>query len=127
MKRKEVRRTDQGDRERKNNNKEEERRCYNCNKVGPIAANCRVKQNKGKKAFAATWDDEDDELDISDSEVSEFGFIASIDNEQDDYLEEDLIDDDIYTAFGSLYNESKNISLKNCSLKKKIVFSRRRK
>lgn len=121
IKRKEVKRTDQGDRERKNNNREEERRCYNCDKVGHIAANCRVKQNKGKKAFAATWDDEDDELDISDSEVSEFGFIASIDNEQDDFVDADLIDDDIYTAFESLYNESKNISLKNSSLKKKII------
>ncbi|KAG5531889.1 hypothetical protein RHGRI_026485 [Rhododendron griersonianum] len=99
IKRKEVRRTDQGDRERKPNNKEEERRCFNCDKVGYIAANCRVKQNKGKKAFAATWDDEDDELDISDSEVSEFGFIASIDNEQNDYLDEDVTDGDIYTAF----------------------------
>lgn len=86
------------DHDRKTSSNDEERKCFNCDRIGHIAINCRVKQTKGKKALAVTWDD--DESDISDSKVSEFGFLASIENQSD------IDDHDIYTTFKNLFEES---------------------
>jgi hypothetical protein len=114
-----VRRSREGRRgDSKFTNKGEERKCFNYNKIGHIAANCRIKQ-KGKKALA-TWDD--NESDFSDSEVSDFGFIASIDDLEDfDNADDDLDNIDIQDAYDELYNESKKFAQKNIALKKKIV------
>lgn len=101
------------DHDRKTSSNDEERKCFNCDRIGHIAINCRVKQSKGKKALAVTWDD--DESDISDSKVSEFGFLASIENQSD------IDDHDIYTTFENLFEESQKICLKNVDLKKRVI------
>ena len=72
-----------------NDNNDTEIICFRCKKLGPIKSNCPLNQNdKGKKkvrrAFAATWDDEEGELETDDDAEANLCLMAQEGNSDND-------------------------------------------
>ncbi|GAV81660.1 LOW QUALITY PROTEIN: zf-CCHC domain-containing protein/UBN2 domain-containing protein, partial [Cephalotus follicularis] len=108
--------------------KREEPTCYECKKQGHFKNECpnlkkkekfNKEQSKKKKAFVATWDDSDPSSseEESDEEVANIAFMAI---EEEDEDEVNFTFDELQNAYENLFNEYKNVCIKNKSLKKYV-------
>ncbi|GAV74452.1 zf-CCHC domain-containing protein/UBN2 domain-containing protein, partial [Cephalotus follicularis] len=108
--------------------KREEPTCYECKKPDHFKNECpnlkkkekfNKEQSKKKKAFVATWDDSDPSSseEESDEEVANIVVMAI---EEEDEDEVNFTFDELQNAYENLFNEYKNVCIKNKSLKKDV-------
>ncbi|GAV74453.1 UBN2 domain-containing protein [Cephalotus follicularis] len=114
--------------EKEESTKGEEPTWYECKKSGHFKnefPNLKKKekfnkeQSKKMKAFVATWDDSDPSSseEESDEEVANIAFMAI---EEEDEDEVNFTFDELQNAYENLFNEYKNVCIKNKFLKKDV-------